>query len=258
MENLAQNSNMPAWIMGLMATWQVRTWLVQDDLDAASQWANAHELATDIESAPLQEIDFFTLFDYIILARIWIAQGQLDETIKLLEHLFIIAERGDRIASMIEILMLQALVFQKSGDMEQSITSLNRSLTLAEPEGFIRIFLDEGPPMARLLYTVLGQGIFPDYVQRLLAAFPDVEPEQVAISKTQRKPMDWVEPLSERELEVLQLISDGLTNQEIAARLYLALNTVKAHTRNIYSKLGVNNRTQAGARARALGILPST
>ena len=111
--------------------------------------------------------------------------------------------------------------------------------------------------MARLLYKALNRGIAPDYVRRLLVAFPVAEPEQTDPSKTQASRSELVEPLSERELEVLQLIAEGLTNQEVASRLYVALNTVKVHTRNIHAKLGVNNRIQAVARARALGVLPS-
>ncbi len=110
--------------------------------------------------------------------------------------------------------------------------------------------------MARLLYEVLTRGIAPDYVRRLLAAFPIVEPGHTDPSKTQAPKSELVEPLSERELEVLQLIAEGLTNQEIASRLFLSQNTVKVHTRNIYGKLAVNNRTQAAARAKDLAILP--
>ena len=134
---------------------------------------------------------------------------------------------------------------------------LHRALALAEPRGFIRIFVDEGPPMARLLYEALSRGIAPDYVRQLLAAFPDAEPEQRDSSDTQIPESDLIEPLSERELEVLALLADGLTNREIASRLFLALNTVKAHTGNIYGKLDVHNRTQAVARARTLGLLSS-
>ena len=128
---------------------------------------------------------------------------------------------------------------------------------LAEPGGFLRTFVREGPPMARLLYEAVKRGIAPDYARRLLAAFPVALAEQAAPPETRISNAALVEPLSERELEVLQLIAEGLTNREIASRLYLALNTVKAHTRNIYGKLGVHNRTQAVARARALGILPA-
>ncbi|MCB9423163.1 MAG: response regulator transcription factor, partial [Ardenticatenaceae bacterium] len=119
-------------------------------------------------------------------------------------------------------------------------------------------FVDEGPAVARLLYEVLSHGIATDYVRQLLAAFPVSEPEPTVLLQPESSEFDWIEPLSDRELEVLELIADGLTNQEIATQLFLALNTVKAHTRNIYSKLGVNSRIQAVARARDLGILSST
>ena len=110
--------------------------------------------------------------------------------------------------------------------------------------------------MARLLYEALSRGIAPDYVQRLLAAFPTEEQENTFALKSQDPDSEWIEPLSERETEVLGLIAEGLTNPEISSRLYVSINTVKAHTRNIYSKMGVNNRTHAVAKARTLGILP--
>jgi LuxR family maltose regulon positive regulatory protein len=115
--------------------------------------------------------------------------------------------------------------------------------------------------MGRLLHEILSRAetlnheISPDYVQRLLAAFPIKEDERTDSSKTDAPRTELIEPLSEREIEVLQLISEGLTNQEIATRLYLSLYTVKAHARNIYAKFGVKNRTQAVAMGKALGIL---
>jgi LuxR family maltose regulon positive regulatory protein len=159
---------------------------------------------------------------------------------------------------MIEVLLMQALIFQSGGDVDQAITVLERAFNLADPGGFIRIFVDEGPPMAHLLYEAATRGIAPDYVRRLLAAFPDVEPEKIAPSSTQIPKSDLIEPLSEREIQVLQLIAEGLTNREVASRLFLAVNTVKAHAGNIYGKLGVHSRTQAVAKARTLGLLPST
>ena len=173
----------------------------------------------------------------------------------ILERLLQAAEEGGRTGSVIEILVLQALAHEAQGNIPPALVSLERALTLAEPEGFIRIFVDEGPPMARLLYEALSRGIAPDYVQRLLTATPTDIPEQSDSSQRQVQDTGLVEPLSERELEVLQLIAEGLTNQEIGSRLYLSPNTVKVHAHNIYGKLGVNNRTQAGARANALGIL---
>jgi LuxR family maltose regulon positive regulatory protein len=129
---------------------------------------------------------------------------------------------------------------------------------LTEPGGYVCIFVDAGPPIARLLYKALSRGIAPDYVCRWLAAFPVAESEQTALAERQAPNSELIERLSERELEVLELIAEGLTNPEIASRLFLSPNTIKVHTRNIYGKLGVNNRTQAVAQARALGILTST
>ncbi len=136
--------------------------------------------------------------------------------------------------------------------------SLGRALTLAEPRGFYRIFVDEGPSIAPLLYQALDRGIAPDYVRRLLGAFPIDEPEQVDHAEPPGFEAGYIEPLTEREIQILQLIAAGLTNPEIATRLFLSLHTVKTHTRNIYGKLGVHTRTEAVAKARGLGILPST
>jgi LuxR family maltose regulon positive regulatory protein len=257
-ENLARESNVPPWTMNHMATWRARLWLAQDELQAASQWAVEQKLDVDDESKLLRGVDFFSLFDYILYARILTAQGRPDKATALLQRLLEAAEAGERTTRVIEILLLQALAYQAKGDKDQVFTPLARALLLAEPEGFVRIFVDEGLPMARLLYEALARGIAPDYVRRLLAAFPVTESERTDASKARPPQSELVEPLSERELQVLQLIAEGLTNPEIASRLFLALNTVKVHTRNIYGKLGVNNRTQAGARARALGILAST
>jgi LuxR family maltose regulon positive regulatory protein len=128
-------------------------------------------------------------------------------------------------------------------------------LTLAEPGGFIRIFLDEGPPMASLLYEALSKNIESEYVERLLVSFSDAKQEEPPSKLARTDQSGLIEPLSDREIEVLELVAKGLTNQVIADRLVLSLHTVKTHTRNIYGKLGVHNRTQAVDRARTLGIL---
>jgi LuxR family maltose regulon positive regulatory protein len=235
-----------------MAAWQARLWLAQDELETVSQWAGERELATDGEFTHLNEIE------YLMLARILITQGQPDETTTLLERLLKAAEAGGRTSRVIEILNLQALALQAQGNLDQARTTIEKSLAIAEPEDFVRIFVDEGSSMARLLYEALTREIAPDYVRRLLAAFPKAESEPTYPSKTHAPKSDLVEPLSDREIEVLQLIAEGLTNREIATQLYLELSTIKVHNRNIYGKLGVNNRTQAVAKARTLGILPST
>jgi LuxR family maltose regulon positive regulatory protein len=239
-----------------MAAWQARIWLAQNKLEAASQWVGERGLDAGGDPIYLHEVE------YIVLARILITQGRLDETTGLLQRLLEAAEAGGRTSRVIEILILQALASQAGGDKTQAMHILEKALSLAEPGGFIRIFVDEGPPIMALLKKIKPEDVkMKKYIQKLLAAFADKEfhPFGSAQDKpSSLSPQPLIEPLSERELEVLQLIAEGLTNPEIAARLYLSLNTIKVHTRNIYGKLGVNNRTQAGARARALGILPST
>jgi len=258
MEIIAQESDVAHWFTNSVTAWQMRFFLAQDDLEATSQWAKQRRLDTDDGLNPLHQIGFISLVEFTVLARILIAQEQLDEATSLLSQLLEAVEAGEHTAGMIEILMLQALASHIGGDTDRAILSLDRAIALAEPGGFIRIFVDEGPPMARLLYEALGRGIYPEYVRRLLAAFPSPETEEVPESQTQAGEFDWVEPLSERELEVLQLIAEGLTNREIGDRLYLAPNTIKVHNRTIFGKLGVNSRTKAVAKARVMGLLKST
>ena len=250
MENAAREYDLPPCITNQMAAWRARLWLAQDKLDAASQWVQDRGLDADGDPAYLHEME------YVVLARILIAQGRLDEAAALLQRLLEAAEAGGRAARAIEILLLQALVFQAGDDTTQAMAALERALALAEPGGFVRVFVDEGPPMARLLYEAAARGIAPEYARRLLEAFPVAEPAQTGPSRTLAPQSELFEPLSERELEVLQLIAAGLTNPEISSRLFLALNTVKAHTRNIYGKLNVHSRTQAIVRAQELGLLP--
>lgn len=233
-----------------------RVQLAQGNLAEAWRWVNDQGLSLDDDLSYLHE------FEHITLARLCMAQHRQNQTaqdmqdaVKLLDRLLSAAEAGNRKGSVIEILALQGLAFAAQGSRSHALSSLERALTLAEPEGYCRLFVNEGPPMARLLYAALAQDIAPAYVRRLLAAFPDSQPESAATRQFEDSKFEWIEPLSDREIEVLALIADGLMNQEIANRLFLALNTVKAHTRNIYSKLAVNNRVQAVARARELGLL---
>ncbi len=257
-ENLARVSNVPPWVMNQITAWQARLWLEQDKLEFASNWSRERGLASGGELTPPHEIDFFSLFDYLVLSRILIAQGRLDETDRLLEQLLKTAEAGGRTSAVIEIKILQALTFQAEGEINRALAALGRAFTFAEPEGFVRIFVDEGQPMVRLLNEALNRDIAPDYVRHLLAAFSSDQSVQAATPTSEADQLKLIEPLSERELEVLQLIAEGLSNREIAGRLYLSVNTVKVHTRNIYGKLGVHKRAQAVIRSRVLKILPSS
>jgi LuxR family maltose regulon positive regulatory protein len=174
----------------------------------------------------------------------------------LLERLLHAAEEGARVGSVIEILALQALACQAQGDTSSALAALERALSLAEPEGYVRVFLDEGRSMAPLLYEAASREVAPEGARRvlaLLAARPSGEPEDPrSYGRTDTGPA----LLSRREVEVLRYIAAGLTNQEIAARLYLSPYTVKAHARTIYDKLDAHSRTLAVAKARQLGILP--
>jgi LuxR family maltose regulon positive regulatory protein len=149
---------------------------------------------------------------HIPLARIQIAQGLLETTNQILLPLLEAAEAGGHVSRVIELSILHALSYLAGDETDKAMAPLERALTLAEPGGFVRIFVDEGPPMARLLYEAATRGIAPEYTRRLLAAFPVADPEQADPSKTQAPKSELIEPLSERELEVLQLIAEGLTN----------------------------------------------
>jgi LuxR family maltose regulon positive regulatory protein len=250
LQRLSQESHIPPWLTSLTEARQARIWLVQNKLDAVSQWIQ--ERGPDADDDPTYQREA----GHMVLARLMMAQGRQDEALGLLQRLLESAQAGGRTSRVIELLNLQALAAQAGDEPTRALTSLERALSLAELGGFVRIFVDEGPPMARLLYQALDGGIAPDYTRRLLAAFPVVEPDKTASFSTKVAESELIEPLSEREIEVLRLIAEGLTNREIATRLFLSVNTVKAHSRNIYGKLGAHNRTEAAARAQALGIVP--
>jgi LuxR family maltose regulon positive regulatory protein len=162
------------------------------------------------------------------------------------------AEAGGWVTRVIELLVLSTLAYDAAGDHRTALIVLEQALIKAEPEGYIRRFVDEGPEMARLLYAALERGVMPNYAGRLLAAF---DFEGNAGEEKEEVQAGLVEPLSERELDVLRLIDKGLSNKEIASELILSIHTVKSHASNLYSKLGVNSRTEAIAMARMLGLL---
>ena len=220
----------------------------------ALAWMRERSLSVD------DELNYRREFEHITLARVLIAQYRNDQIKRaihdaagLLDRLLKAAEAGGRIGSMIEILILQALVHHAQRDTPTALVPLQQALKLAELEGYVRLFADEGAPMTHLLHEAISRERTPDYARQLLATYSPARSKQVGQSIVQ-SPI--VERLSERELEVLQYIAQGFTNQETADQLYLSLYTVKAHARNIYSKLGVNNRTQAVNKARESGILP--
>jgi LuxR family maltose regulon positive regulatory protein len=239
---IAGHTVTPTTVSTIAARWP-RLWLAMGDLAAAEGWMAQQAL-------DLEQLDALRTIEYLSLARVLLVQERWDEASALLEWLLADAkERGNR-GVRIEALVLSALALQAWGDMGQAVAKLRDALTLAEPGGYVRIFVDEGVPMAGLLRRVLARGVAPAYTQKLLGAF--TEPAQSADGRTAAS---LLEPLSERELEVLRLVAAGMTNRQIAEDLVIAVSTVKSHTHSIYGKLGVKNRTQAIAQARALDLL---
>jgi len=236
------------------AALKARIWATQGRVTEALEWTRERGLSVD------DDLNYLNEFEHVTLARVLIARyetervdGAIHDATRLLDRLLIAAEQGGRAGSAIEILALQALALQAQGDMPLALAALERALSLAEPESYVRVFVSESPPMARLLKEAVSRGVAPDSARRLLAAFPSAKPDGSHPSEARCEAMEL---LSKREIEVLHLIAAGLTNREIATRLYLSLYTVKAHARSIYDKLDAHSRTQAAARARELGILP--
>jgi LuxR family maltose regulon positive regulatory protein len=232
---------------------RARAWLAQGRVSEAIGWAREQRLAADDGLTYLRE------FEHVTLARILLARARLErdgqalrQAVGLLGRLGEAADAGGRAGTMIEILVLQALAQQLSGRIPAATQPLERALAIGEPEGYVRVFVDEGAPMAALLEAAASRGVAPEYVRRLLAAFGRSGP---SASESQPGGPALPEPLSEREREVLRLLGTELSGPEIARQLVVSLNTVRTHTKNIYMKLGVNNRRAAVLRAEELGQL---
>ena len=239
-----------------IAALKAGVWLKQGRLAEALGWAREQELSVDDDRRYTRE------FEHITLARVLIAAGKsdraagsLDEAIKLLECLLQAAETGGRLGSAIQILLLQALAFQARGDLPHALAPLERALALAEPQGYVRIFVDEGEAMRLLIEKQSRNQDHPlsGYADKLLAAF--THPVAAPKSAILHQKSDMIEPLSERELEVLKLLRTELSGPEIAQQLIVSLHTLRTHTNNIFKKLGVNNRRAAVRRAEELDLL---
>jgi LuxR family maltose regulon positive regulatory protein len=216
--------------MPTVAAAQVLTLLRRGNLEEAAHLAETYDL-------PLSQ------------ARVHLAEGDSSAALDLLEELH--QQSKDLPDEQLKVMVLQAVAYQAHGDLDKALQALRDAMMLAEPNGFIRVFVDEGPAMAQLLSKATAQGVKPNYVNKLLAAF-EAEKQQPDLLPVQ----GLVDPLSKRELEILALIAAGLKNKEIAEQLYISLNTVLYHIKNIYNKLGVKKRTLAIIKARELNLLP--
>ena len=217
---------------------QVLTLLRQGNLEAAAHLAQTHQL-------PISQ------------ARVNLARGDPSTALAVLEPLRRQADAKGWADERLKVMVLQAVAHHAHGENNKAVHLLGDALALAEPGGFIRTFVDEGIPMARLLSKAAAHGVMPDYAARLLVVLEAEAQMSEDKSYLPSAPtaQSLTEPLSQRELEVLQLIALGLSNREISERLFLALITVKGHNRNIFRKLRVRRRTEAVARAREFGLL---
>lgn len=243
------------------AALQARMLLQMGDLETAARWADTAVVPADGPLDPALE------YDHMTVARVWLAQGRTTEARQLLARLLPPAEAAGRMARAIEILALRVVAAWAQPDQAEAMALLERALALGEPEGFVRSFLDEGEPMREAIgawrLEVGRRDDLPEpqrrllaYADRLLAAFP-AGPTQARVSPVPTRAAPFLEPLRDRELEVLRLIAQGYSNQEIAAKLVVGVSTVKTHINHLFQKLDVASRTQAIARARELGLLDS-
>jgi LuxR family maltose regulon positive regulatory protein len=250
--------------------YQARLWIQQGDPNAVIRWAGERRLEERIAAGELEKgsrtVPFlYAALEYLAYAEARIALGQLDEALAVLSPLLPVTETGGWTMFVIETLALESLAFQALSDVRQAMRCLERALSLAEPEGFVRIFVDRGAPMAALLKQILeaqqtggqapSRGLMPDYVRRLLDAFGIGEETKPVEPPSSPSPPALVEPLTRREGEVLRLLATDLTSVEMAQELVLSVNTVRSHIKSIYAKLDAHSRYEAIARATELNLL---
>jgi ATP/maltotriose-dependent transcriptional regulator MalT len=230
-----------------VAAVRTRLRIRRNELAPAQEWARERQLSCEDDPSYLRE------YEHLTLARLLIADHRAQpgarnvaDTLTLLDRLLAAAERGGRGASVIEVLILQAAAHEAGENSPAALAALHRALTLAQPEGYVRLFMDEGAPMVALLKALRKQPAAPAYVNHLIASTTT----RAAVRQ------ELIEPLSERELDVLRLLGGDLGGPDIARQLSVSLNTVRTHTKSIYAKLGVTSRRAAVRQARDLNLIP--
>jgi LuxR family transcriptional regulator, maltose regulon positive regulatory protein len=238
----------PLPIVRPFAAMRARIWIAQGKVADAARWANERDLSDDDELSFLREYDHFTR------ARLLVSQDQPERAITLLERLTIAARTGGRTGSVIEALTMQALAHERLGNTVAALDAIGTALELAEPEGYLRVFVDEARPMRDLLRHAAARGVAGAYTRRVLAGFEEAV-VSAAPGASNGGVSRVVQLLTPRELEILRLIAAGMRNQEIAKQLFISPATVKRHIANLYHKLDARHRTEALNRATALNLL---
>jgi LuxR family maltose regulon positive regulatory protein len=262
----AQRYTGPRYLAAQVQIYQVHLWLQQANLRLAAAWIQEEALQLD----PLPDpIPYLREGEYMVLARLLLLryQQQNDDTLppvdnplatalNVLDRIIEAARAKSRMGRVIEARTVQARLLLANNQQNQALLALEDALTLAEPAGYVRCFVDEGPSIAGLLRQMRASGVEPAYAGQLLAAFQGVKHTGQAFGRLAAQDSQFLlDPLSQRELEILRLIATGMSNRDLAETLVVTVGTVKWHLNNIYSKLAVRSRTQAVARARELGLL---
>ena len=252
---LAQQHHFLPHLMTRGAAVRAQLELAQGNLAAAIHWADSSGL-----SAGDNDLSYPREVEYLALARVRIAQARdgpanplLQDVLHLLDRLLKDAEPKARVNSVLEILIVRALALEAQGDRTSALSTLERALVLARPEGYVRLFVDEGPPVLALLRHARVLSAVPGYIATLLSAFGEQHVSELPLPSARSGSL--LEPLTGREREVLRLLLEGASNREIARHLVLSVNTVKRHVYNICGKLGVQSRAQAIIRASDLSLL---
>ncbi|MGH9249632.1 MAG: LuxR C-terminal-related transcriptional regulator [Acidimicrobiales bacterium] len=235
---------------------RARLLLAQGRVEEAARWTRERDLSEHDEVSYLRE------GDHLVLARLLLAHSQPGQALGLLERLDTLAESQARTGSLIGIRALRSLALQATGEHQAAVTLLGETLAMAGPEGYVRLFADEGPPMAALLRSLLGArrrarvpadaGAATEHLHRVVRAFGT---SRTRADQAVAAGAGLIEPLTDRELEVLRPLAAGRRNRDIAQELVVTVETVKKHTSHIFDKLGAANRTQAVAHARQLGLI---
>ena len=240
--------NIPS-IPSIIEAYRSRIRALQGNAEAAALYIENNPPVLNLQTSFVEELEAIIKLDILL------ALNKPDAVLEFSAALLAGARVGQRWSRVIEILAIQALALQSKGPTAQSLKVLGEALVLAEPEGYMRTFLDKGQPMLKLLQRAVGEGISMGYSPKLLAAF-ELQKKTISSPSPGNPPQPGlIDPLSEREIEVLRLLAGGMTNQEIADKLIISLNTIKTHVKNIHTKLGVRNRLEASVRAHNLGLI---